>query len=349
MESLGQPVKEEKVNTADTANADESGAKPPQRRKSKLNVLTSFFSHTSSSGSTKTLSASAADAPRPKTAHEVLPASHIREKPTLRNPIASTLGFSNKSSSEDSPDTSSNPHDSISNVDNSPGVLIPTPATQVSDFDFGLMRTESPEATDNPNEAQTGSDMPAVIRKHQRGSSATDGPPQYAPPVPPKEPVPQGIKDPEITMTPLSPEMPSSRGSERRSSSAQPPPQNDRKNGPTKLQPARRPSSPATAPRARSSSANPPSGRASTGDHTRTVSSPLDPRPTSKHSNEGDGRGRLRRSWLPGGRSRSASKDLKKMSADKAWIISADSQADYNTAFLMNADKVMVPCAAKQD
>lgn len=59
----------------------------------------------------------------------------------------------------------------------------------------------------------------------------------------------------------------------------------------------------------------------------------------SKQSNDGgDSRGRLRRSWLPG--KSSGSKDLKKMSASKAWILSADNQADYNTAFLANNEKV---------
>lgn len=46
---------------------------------------------------------------------------------------------------------------------------------------------------------------------------------------------------------------------------------------------------------------------------------------------------------MPGGRSRASSfsKDLKKMSPNKAWVISADNHADYNTAFLLNGEKVM--------
>lgn len=79
-------------------------------------------------------------------------------------------------------------------------------------------------------------------------------------------------------------------------------------------------------------------------DGPQAVPNPADalsyPRPMSKQSNDGgDSRGRLRRSWLPG-KSSSGSKDLKKMSASKAWILSADNQADYNTAFLANNEKV---------
>lgn len=79
-------------------------------------------------------------------------------------------------------------------------------------------------------------------------------------------------------------------------------------------------------------------------DGPQAVPNPADglsyPRPMSKQSNDGgDSRGRLRRSWLPG-KSSSGSKELKKMSASKAWILSADNQADYNTVFLANNEKV---------
>lgn len=47
---------------------------------------------------------------------------------------------------------------------------------------------------------------------------------------------------------------------------------------------------------------------------------------------------------MPGGRARSASKELKKMSPNKAWIISPDNQTEYNTALLMNGDKVRILC-----
>ncbi|KAK2610484.1 hypothetical protein N8I77_003911 [Diaporthe amygdali] len=325
-----------RAGSLDTVGDDESGAKKLQRRKSRLNVLTSFFATPSSRGSTSTEPAASL---RPKTAHEALPPTHLRTEPIPRRPVASTVELSNRpASSSGSPNSSSNPHDSISTIDNSPGaggLGIQTPVTQVSDydFDFGVERTESPETADTGAEAQPGADMPHVIQKQQRAVSAHD-----APPPPPKDPLPQ-----EPPLTPVSPVAPKSRGSARSSSAHQSSP-SDRKDGPSKLQSTRRASPSNSAPRVRSSSAQPSTHRDIQGDGSQGVPSPADantyPRPMSKQSNDGgDSRGRLRRSWLPG-RPSSTSKDLKKMSASKAWILSADNQADYNTAFLTNNEKV---------
>lgn len=321
---LGQPTKDHRLDTA-----DESGSKP-QRTKSKLNVLTSLFTPTRSDSK---LSISAIDARRPKTAQEALPPTHIREKPIHRKPVASTLECSTHSSlDETTPRTPSNTHGSISTVDNSPGAVglgVNTPSTQVSDFDFGFERTQSPEETGRPSHGQNGAEMP--IQKPQLGVSSTHGPPDRAPPVPPKlELPPQTHQAFQMTETPASPIL-----SRKRSSSAHPRPIAETQNGRNKLQPSRRPSSPSVTPRPRSSSAH------SHVNHTRTVSTPVDHRPLSKHSNDGDNRGRLRRSWLPGGRSRSASKDLKKMAPNKAWIMSQDNHVDYNTQFLTNGEKVI--------
>lgn len=329
---LGQPTKIHTPHAVDTSRDDESGAKPPQRTKSKLSVLTSLFTPTRSE-STK-LSLSTIQPPRPKTAHGALPPSHIREKPINRKPVTSTLEFSTTSSfDETSPRTPSNAQDSISTVDNSPGAAglgVNTPATQVSDFDFGFERTESPEAADHSSYGQTGANMPAVLQKHQQGASSIDGPPDRPPPLPPKLELPSHIHQTfQMTETPASPIL-----SRKRSSSAHPRPTTENHDGRNRLQPTRRPSSPTSAPRPRSSSAH---SRAS---HSRAVSTPIDHRPLSKHSNDGDVRGRLRKSWLPGGRSRSASKDLKKMSSNTAWIMSQDNQIDYNTQFLTNGEKV---------
>ncbi|KAF3768992.1 hypothetical protein M406DRAFT_287060, partial [Cryphonectria parasitica EP155] len=154
--------------------------------------------------------------------------------------------------------------------------------------------------------------------------------------------MPQGLEYARPNASPTySAPPPKSRGSERRSSSAHPPPSGSQQDGRAKLG-KRRPSPPAQLPRVRSSSAHPPTTRSSTFDSSRAVSSPVEPRPVSRNSNDGDGRGRLRRTWMPGGRSRSGSvsKDLKKMSPTKAWIMAADSHADYNTSFLLNGDKV---------
>lgn len=54
-------------------------------------------------------------------------------------------------------------------------------------------------------------------------------------------------------------------------------------------------------------------------------------------------RGRLRRSWLPGGgRSRSNSVEVtgKGKNSSLAWVLSDDTQAEYNTSFLKNGEKV---------
>lgn len=338
-DSLGQPVKEAPA-TADATDRDESFASPlVQRRKSRLNVLTSFFSPTSLGGPTDKSSATTNVNPRPKTSHELL-SHHIREQPIHRKPVASAVEFNHKSSSEESPNTS-NHHNSISTIDNSSGVLdfnIPTPATENSDLDFGfgVEPTASPEAIDNSppqgqSEGQDGADMPALIQKQPKA------PTERPPPPPRKDTALQNAQYAQAPATPASLAHSVSGGSEAGSVSPKYPPSSSAKHdGRARLQSTRRPSSQA-APRVRSSSAQPP-GRRSTGDHARTVSTPLDPRPTSRQSNDGDARGRLRRSWLPGAR-RSESKDSK-MSGNKAWIIASGNHADYNTSFLMNGDKV---------
>lgn len=326
-----------RAGSVDTVGDDESGAKKLQRRKSRLNVLTSFFATPSSRGSTPT---EPVPSLRPKTATEALPPSHLRAEPIPRRPVASTVELAPRPASSDgSPNSSSNPHDSVSTIDNSPGaggLGIQTPVTQVSDydFDFGVERTESPEAADTRAEAHCGADMPQVIQKQQRAVSA-----ESAPPLPPKDPLPQE----QQPRTPVSPVAPRSRGSARSSSAHQSSP-DSRRDGPTKLQSTRRPSPSNSTPRVRSSSAQPSTHREVLGDGPQATPNPADavtyPRPMSKQSNDGsESRGRLRRSWLPG-KSSSGSKDLKKMSASKAWILSADNQADYNTAFLANNEKV---------
>ncbi|KAG8170070.1 hypothetical protein KVR01_000815 [Diaporthe batatas] len=325
-----------RARSADTEAVDELGAEKLQRRKSRLNVLTSFFATPSSRGSTLTDPAGPIPSLRPKTATEASPPTHLRKEPIPRRPVASTIELATRPPSSDgSPNSLSNPHDSVSTIDNSPGAAagpgIQTPVTQASDcdFGFGVEHTEFPEAADTGAETHTGQDMPQVIQKQPRAVSA-DG----APPLPPKDPLPK-----EQPPAPVSPVAPKSRGSARSSSAHQSSP--DRRDGPAKLQSTRR-SSPV--PRVRSSSAQPSTHREVLGDAPQATSNPADavtyPRPMSKQSNDGsDSRGRLRRSWLPG-RPSSGSKDLKKMSPSKAWILSADNQADYNTAFLANNEKV---------
>lgn len=332
--------------TLDTLNHDNEPGPKPQRRKSRLNILTSFFLPTSSSGSTPN-SASA----RPKTAHDALPPSQFKKEFVSQTPVSSTVEFNNKGSSsiDNSSSTSSNHHNSVSTIDNSPGrggFGMHTPATQNSDVDFGFgpERTESPEAAEAGAAGKASTHKPAVLQKSQKASSSHNATSERAPPMAPKVTVPTNLPEVEITETPISPILPRTRR-DTRSKSANTPGSPESHDGPAKLKSTRRPSSPPTsAPRTRSISAQPPPNGKLQADGSRAVSSPIDPntfpRPMSKHDSDSENRGRVRRSWLPGGRSRSGSKDLKKMSASKAWILAPDSQADYNTTFLANREKV---------
>jgi hypothetical protein len=82
--------------------------------------------------------------------------------------------------------------------------------------------------------------------------------------------------------------------------------------------------------------------------HTRAVSSPVNCRPTSYHS-EGEGGGSnaisklRRRSWMPGGsggrRSRSSSRDNDEH-APIAWVNAAGRKIDYNINLLLAGEKV---------
>lgn len=109
-------------------------------------------------------------------------------------------------------------------------------------------------------------------------------------------------------------------------------------------------------PKGRSVSANPPPGRKGTQEdgRVRLVSSPqgaLAMGGSSAHSSRdisptrggGSDRGIKRMSWLPGGRSRSnsISEPTKEHAPNAtAWIMSPESQADYNVGFLLNGEKV---------
>ncbi|TDZ32624.1 hypothetical protein C8035_v012185 [Colletotrichum spinosum] len=94
--------------------------------------------------------------------------------------------------------------------------------------------------------------------------------------------------------------------------------------------------SPGPDARGRSTSEHPPNGRADTGSSLAPGSN------ESGSPNLDERRGRLRRSWLPGGgRSRSNSQDVSAAGKNsQAWILSPDTVGDYNTSFLFNADKV---------
>lgn len=342
LESLGQPEKVLDSREPAKQDDDESAADLPRRRKSRLNVLTSFFSPSSTGSVIKKTSLPANDSRRPKTATGEYH-SHKRENPVLRDPVASAFELTNNSSSfDDSPNTVSNTNGSISTVDHLSEALergTNTPASQHSTPDFGLLRTESPESSEPPTESQNSAKM-ATLQKHQKGTPSVD---KALPRAPVARRSLDGGEQPRSTR---------GSGEETPSSGQLSSPLHATKipaRGANKLQPQklRRPESPIKASKARSSSAQPIS-RTTTFDHARTASTPLDSSPISRQSNDGEARGRVRRSWLPGSGARSsstskASKDLKKWAKHhNAWIISPDSTAEYNTAFLENGDKVMI-------
>lgn len=79
------------------------------------------------------------------------------------------------------------------------------------------------------------------------------------------------------------------------------------------------------------------------------ISIPVPPIPVARASsaqpaNQSPSRGRVRRSWMPGSRSRSNSVDVSQAlgstSSSQAWIMGEENQSDYNTSFLKNAEKV---------
>ncbi|GKT55312.1 choriogenin Hminor [Colletotrichum tofieldiae] len=98
--------------------------------------------------------------------------------------------------------------------------------------------------------------------------------------------------------------------------------------------------SPGPDARGRSTSANPPGARTNTGSSQNTLQTPGSNESQSPTRDER--RGRLRRSWLPGGgRSRSNSQDVTAAGKNsQAWVLSPDTPGEYNTSFLLNAEKV---------
>ncbi|KAI0009120.1 hypothetical protein F4779DRAFT_583918 [Xylariaceae sp. FL0662B] len=98
-------------------------------------------------------------------------------------------------------------------------------------------------------------------------------------------------------------------------------------------------------PKPRSSSAQPPSDRTGSLAENRVVSATAAaiPRPGSSNGSQSptrdtERRGRFRRSFLPGGRSRSQSQGPAKAAGAAAWILGQN--VDYNTSFLANGERV---------
>ncbi|KAI0873930.1 hypothetical protein GGS24DRAFT_461265 [Hypoxylon argillaceum] len=173
-------------------------------------------------------------------------------------------------------------------------------------------------------------------------------PPHYAPPLPPPRqvitPPPGSASGFHFTETKPSPRL--HKEQKRRSSSVHTSPRSHAPSASTSLMPQQ--SSPPPDSRIRSLSAQPVTARspvdpeshvptpgASVASGTRPGSSNGSQSPTR----DSERRGRPRKSWLPGRRSRSQSVDARQQkSAAAAWILGQNS--DYNTAFLTNGEKV---------
>ncbi|KAI1087442.1 hypothetical protein F5B19DRAFT_475445 [Rostrohypoxylon terebratum] len=109
---------------------------------------------------------------------------------------------------------------------------------------------------------------------------------------------------------------------------------------------APRQASPTPESRVRSVSAQPPATRSTPPSGNlavataaaATVSRPGSSNGSQSPPRDAERRGRLRRSWLPGGRSRSHSQGHINVHTSAAWILGQN--ADYNTSFLFNGEKV---------
>lgn len=171
---------------------------------------------------------------------------------------------------------------------------------------------------------------------------------QQQPPLQPEHAPPQV---PSVTETQASPPRLRKTRDRIRSNSLEKLPTEPRQE-PNRLQP--RHTAPFPEPRGRSSSAQPPTNRnsqlpAGIPGGQRIVSNPGEiGRPQSRQSSNGSSpprgpnREKLRRSWLPGGRSRSNSlQDLGRTGPSApAWIMSPEGSGEYNTAFLIKGEKV---------
>lgn len=163
------------------------------------------------------------------------------------------------------------------------------------------------------------------------------------PPAPPQKDGPLPPPIPSVIQTSDSPPTRKKTRDPHRSSSADLLPPNA-KLQPSRLQARRLSPSPSPDARGRSSSAQPPRSRHGHADGSRVLSTPGLSIPAAESEESGsahEARGRLRRSWLPGGQSRSGSADLGKSRNAGAWIMSPGGTAEYSLSTLINGEVVI--------
>ncbi|KAI0176577.1 hypothetical protein BJ166DRAFT_458555 [Pestalotiopsis sp. NC0098] len=191
------------------------------------------------------------------------------------------------------------------------------------------------------HKSQSSLDVAEMARLKKPTQAPPPLPSSPAPPLPPKTPeLPITPSDPGFNFTETQPS-PKLQKTRRRSSSL-----HDGQNSPPKQNNlASRALSPPKEPRGRSASAQPSSTKLEPGASNRQVSAAasLDSRPTSSNGSQSptrdmEKRGRLRKSWFGGGRSRSNSQDIRGSSGG-AWTLGPN-KADYNTSFLEKGEHV---------
>ncbi|KAJ3579615.1 hypothetical protein NPX13_g950 [Xylaria arbuscula] len=199
-----------------------------------------------------------------------------------------------------------------------------------------------------PDVPQDSSSMPLAEQNvnpevRSSGRLQKPPPPQHAPPLPPPRqvvtPPPASNSGFLFTETTASPRLQKQR--KHRSSSVNASPQSHTRNSSSLTAHQ----SPPPNDRIRSSSARPPA-RTSGENEGRIVppaAATVLARPGSSNGSqsptrESDRRGRTRKSWLPGGRSRSQSTESRQKTMAGTWILGQNT--DYNTAFLANGEKI---------
>ncbi|KAL2158071.1 hypothetical protein VTH06DRAFT_4881 [Thermothelomyces fergusii] len=250
--------------------------------------------------------------PNGSTSPSTSPASPTDTAPTVTTATARTSEDSRSSFRIESTTGSTAP--SLSPIERSPPLL-----------DLGSL-TSSPPREDGSREVPPQPTSPP--------------PPPPAPPSPPAvlANAPTPLRIPALTSTEATPP---DRSRADRSPSPERRPPAMAKLQPNRLQP--RHPSPNAHVRGRSVSAQVPASREVEAEGSRVVSNPLENRSLAVPSSEGSPPAapdkRKRKSWFPGVRSR-ANSDSNRPKMPRAWIMSPDNQADYNTAPLVNGEKV---------
>ena len=210
----------------------------------------------------------------------------------------------------------------------------PPPAVHIA----GADRPYQPPPLTHENRGRNGQKLHGVIQKVQKQL------PQAPPPLPPRDS--QGPPMPEFKEIPASPPTLRKSKERKRSNSFTQVNTSPKDSRGARLQPRRRGSPSPKPSRQRSVSAHPPTSKRQSQiyEAPRVPSLPSTSRPQSSYDSDGAGSEKLkvRRSWLPGGRSRSNSQDLTQqpMRNSTAWVLSPDNSAEYNVSYLTNGEKV---------